>query len=222
MPSGRSLIRLSPLPFSSLPPHPALEPAEPQSADPDSSSSSSSSRPQVQRPSLHTFLHSALTEATALLSSTANPDTFKPYKKKKNKPRPSPPSTAKVHLFTARLTPSSSSSSSDKQPNGERSKGKGKKGEDELWICRHSTHIDASDEPGTASWEEFEAGLRGAGRHSENEMAYTPSVSRVERLLEWEGITRLEIDIAGNGDGGGTTGGGGGDGAKWTGIEMCG
>lgn len=36
---------------------------------------------------------------------------------------------------------------------------------------------------GSASWEEFRRGLR--ENHSENEMAYTPSVTSVERLLEW-------------------------------------
>ncbi|PKX90855.1 SRPBCC family protein [Aspergillus novofumigatus IBT 16806] len=52
-----------------------------------------------------------------------------------------------------------------------------------------SVHRDAAV-AGSASWEEFRRGLR--ENHSENEMAYTPSVTSVERLLEWptEGRSR--------------------------------
>lgn len=35
----------------------------------------------------------------------------------------------------------------------------------------------------SASWEEFRRGLR--EDHSENEMEYTPTVTSVERLVEW-------------------------------------
>jgi hypothetical protein len=140
MPS--SLIRLAPHPFSSLPPHPSLN---------DS--------PSPSRPSLETFLHSALTEAQNLITTTI-PQTFKTDKKL----RSSSPSTAKVQLSTGVV-------------------------DNEYWVCRRSVHVDA-EEKGTASWAEFEKGL--GENHSENEMAYTPSVTRVEHLLEWPMQTELE------------------------------
>lgn len=178
MPS--SLIRLSPPPFSSLPPHPALD-TEPS-----------------ERPALQTFLHSALTEASSLISTTI-PNTFTRHKK----PRSSPPSTAKVHLST-RLIPADQL---QPQPTGTGT-GAGAKRKDEFWVCRHSTHVDDASEVGTASWDEFEDGLRGAERHSRNEMAYTPSVSRVETVLKWEDVQDVPVDD----DGGGS----------WSGVGMCG
>lgn len=57
----------------------------------------------------------------------------------------------------------------------------------EYWVSRRSVHGNAA-EPGTASFEEFVRGLR--DDHTENEMKYTPSVSNVEKILEWD----CEID----------------------------
>ncbi|KAL1998166.1 hypothetical protein VTN02DRAFT_6741 [Thermoascus thermophilus] len=177
-----SLIRLAPTPFSSLPPHPALQDTAP-----------------AARPALRTFLHSVLTEASSLLSSSTPdiPDTFVRHRK----PRSSPPSTAKVHLAT-RLVPA------DQLPPQPGTR-VGVQRKDEFWVCRHSSHIDDdASGAGTASWDEFEHGLRGAERHSRNEMAYTPSVSRVETVLRWEDIQDVSV---------GDDGGGG----SWSAVEMC-
>jgi hypothetical protein len=94
------------------------------------------------------------------LISTTIPQTFKVDKKL----RSSSPSAAKVLLSTRTL-------------------------DQDYWVCRQSVHADAA-EPGTATWSEFEHGLR--ENHSENEMDYTPSVASVEHLLEWP--TQKEIE----------------------------
>lgn len=113
------------------------------------------------------FVATALREAIELLHSI--PSTFKTDPKS----RASPPSQAKVKLLRGWRN-------SDKE-------------KPEFWVARQSEHIDASDK-GTASWSEFEAGLR--TDHAEHEMEYTPSVSGVERLLEWsrEDIGEVEVD----------------------------
>lgn len=157
----RRLIRLAPLSFSALPPHPGLA----EKAQQGNNNATS-------RPDLGDFIKEAITEAETLLSDTIH--TFKVDKKL----RCSPPSVAKVQL-SSRAIPVSSSNA----PNGERQKNNGD--EEEFWVCRKSVHVDTPEE-GTASWNEFESGLR--FDHSQNEMDYTPSVSGVESLLEWKHI----------------------------------
>lgn len=152
--SSSSLIHLSPRPFSSLPSHPSL---------PDTSPSPAS------RPDLPPFLHSALSEAHSLLSSTI-PSSFRPNPKL----RASSPASAKVQLST-----------------GTRA--------GDFWVCRRSVHVDAPRD-GTASLDEFRRGLR--ENHSENEMEYTPSVSAVKRLVQWEEVEAVE--------------------GIWTGVDMHG
>lgn len=82
--------------------------------------------------------------------------------------RPSPPSRAWVELSSATIHPDSGSTDRE---------------DGEHWVSRRSVHEDLA-EPGTASFEEFVSGLR--DNHTENEMKYTPSVSDVERILEWD------------------------------------
>ena len=142
-----SVLHLKSIPFSSLPAHSSL-PASPN------------------RPALHRFLLSVLTEANLFISETV-PQDFKVDKKL----RSSPPSEAKVQLSskTIQNKPGSTSTRSED--------------EEEYWVSRRSVHIDLA-ERGTASFEEFVKGLR--DDHTANEMAYTPSVSNVEKLLEWD------------------------------------
>ncbi|KAM0118431.1 hypothetical protein ACP6JC_004915 [Aspergillus fumigatus] len=120
-----------------------------------------STSPSSSRPPLHSFLETALSEAHSLLTDTI-PNTFKVDPK----PRSSPPTTAKVQLLKGTI----------------RHRKGSVRGEEEFWACRKSVHQDTAVD-GSASWEEFRRGLR--ENHSENEMAYTPSVTSVERLLEW-------------------------------------
>ncbi|KAL2010087.1 hypothetical protein VTN00DRAFT_5894 [Thermoascus crustaceus] len=200
--SSSSLIRLSPLPFSSLPPHPALD------------------REPSERPALQTFLHSALTEASSLISTTI-PNTFTKHRK----PCSSPPSTAKVHLskrlIPADQLPEQPQPQPQPQPAGAGA-GAGAKQKDEFWVCRQSTHIDDTSEVGTASWDEFEDGLRGAERHSRNEKAYTPSVSRVETVLKWEDVQDVDVQVDQDGDSrDGDPDGDEGGLLWWSEVEMC-
>ncbi|OOQ90873.1 hypothetical protein PEBR_02956 [Penicillium brasilianum] len=131
----------------------------------------------LSRPELHQYISTALHEALQLLHSIPSTFTTDP------KPRPSPPSQAKVKLLRGWRKPSALRAST-----GGKAKTKS-----EFWVCRQSEHVDASSK-GTASWREFEAGLR--SQHAEHEMEYTPSVSAVERLVEWaaEDIGEVEVD----------------------------
>ncbi|PYH96983.1 hypothetical protein BO71DRAFT_396547 [Aspergillus ellipticus CBS 707.79] len=131
--------------------------------------------PSPTRPPLHEFVSALLTEAQIFVTSI--PDTFRPDRK----PRRSPPATAHVSLSTRTISASPRSN--------------------EFWVCRKSVHEDASV-AGSASWEEFRSGLR--EHHSEHEMEYTPSVTAVERLLEWPTAREMELD------------------GGWTGVDMHG
>ncbi|KAJ5612801.1 hypothetical protein N7510_005995 [Penicillium lagena] len=156
------------MPLIQLSPHPfASLPAHP-------SLPSSPSRPELSQ-----FVTTALREAISLLDTTI-PSTLTAD----SKPRSSPPSHAKVKLLRGWRKPADSDS-----PQVRNGSGKG-----EFWVCRQSEHVDSAA-PGTASWEEFEDGLR--QDHAKHEMEYTPSVTGVERLLQWEGPemeTELEVE----------------------------
>ncbi|PWY77172.1 hypothetical protein BO94DRAFT_568169 [Aspergillus sclerotioniger CBS 115572] len=108
---------------------------------------------------------------------TSIPSTFHPDRK----PRRAFPSTAKVHLSTRSIPYPDSPGTPD------------------YWVCRQSVHEDAPV-AGSASWEEFRSGLR--EDHSEHEKEYTPSVTAVERLLDWPsetdvggGWTRVDVHV---------------------------
>lgn len=126
------------------------------------------------RPDLKQYTSTALHEALEHLTSL--PTSYKTDPKL----RPSPPSQTKVKLLRAWRTPSKQSSGADDKP--------------EFWVARQSEHVDAAGK-GTASWSEFEAGLR--EDHAEHEMEYTPSVASVERLLEWKGDEIGEVEVDG-------------------------
>ena len=134
-----------------------------------------------KRPDLQAFLHDILTEAQSFLLTTI-PRSFKI----EGKPRSSPPSTAKVQLLNRVIRVGEPPSSGD---NNNSSSEEQQNLRDEFWVCRRSVHADAPVD-GTASWEEFRSGL--LDNHSENEMAYTPSLTGVCTLMEWP--TQDEIE----------------------------
>lgn len=132
--------------------------------------------PDPARPELKKYTSTALHEATSLLDSI--PTTFT----KDPKPRSSPPSETKVNILRRWRNPAAHEGTSAKEKS-------------EFWVARQSEHVDSSAAPGTASWSEFEAGLR--VDHAEHEMEYTPSVAGVERLLEWRGDEIGEMEVGG-------------------------
>jgi len=54
---------------------------------------------------------------------------------------------------------------------------------DEYWVARRSTH-GGKAEPGDATWDEFDSGIR--IDHSKNEMAYTPGVQDSVEICDWK------------------------------------
>lgn len=185
----KRLIRLTPLSLSELPSHPALAERPRQNGESNNNNNNTTTT-TTTRPPLAAFIKQALDEAQTLLSDTI-PLTFKVDKKL----RSSPPSNAKVQL-SSRVIPVSTETGAkgDKRKTPD---------EEEYWVCRKSIHVDAPEE-GTASWKEFENGLR--FDHSQHEMEYTPSVSSVVTLLEWK-----DIDLGQQTSGSG-----------WSGVEMHG
>lgn len=172
------LIQLHPHPFTILPSHPSLPPGPP-------------------RPEAKHVASTALQEALELLNSDL------PTWEKDPKPRRSPPAYADIRLSRKwrkyEQMPDPSSSSSSPSPSTGNLKRK-----PEFWVCRQSEHPDAAV-AGSAPWTEFEDGLR--SEHAEHEMEYTPSVTGVERLLQWteqeigeldmNGVTFKDVDVEG-------------------------
>ncbi|KAI2791471.1 hypothetical protein POX_c04332 [Penicillium oxalicum] len=178
------LIQLQPHAFTSIPLHPSL-PDEPS------------------RPQLHAYITSALREALDLLH--AIPTTFTAD----SKLRTSSPSRAKVRLLrkwrdsASTTTGAHHAGSADTDTNRNRKiKSSGSSSGSEFWVCRQSEHVNARDD-GTASWAEFQDGLR--KDHAQHEMEYTPSVSAIEQLLEWEAAEIGEVEV---------------DGVKFNDVEM--
>lgn len=137
------------------------------------------------RPEARQVANTALQEALQLLNSDL------PTWEKDSKPRRSPPAYAEIRLSRKwRRNEKDTNSSAKQKP--------------EFWVCRQSEHHDANV-VGSAPWSEFEDGLR--SEHAEHEMEYTPSVTGVERLLQWTeqeigeleilGVTFRDVDLEG-------------------------
>lgn len=142
--------------------------------------------PEPARSEVKQIANTALQEALELLNSDL------PKWEKDSKTRRSPPANTDIRLLrTLRKTESTLDTASKQKP--------------EFWVCRQSEHHDATV-VGSASWTEFEDGLR--SEHAEHEMEYTPSVTGVERLLQWteqeigeldiNGVTFKDVDVEGN------------------------
>ena len=126
---------------------------------------------QSSAPDLNSFVSAALKEANTFVT--------KYWSSKfsvKDTNKQSPPSTASVKLFTHEIK----ATDLTKELQGA---GCG----DETWFARTSVH-DNEAKSGTASWQEFDNGLR--VDHSQHEKDYTPDVYDAHKALDWS--TELE------------------------------
>lgn len=109
------------------------------------------------------FVLDALTEAHEFVTSY-----WPKHFTLKSKSKQSPPSTALVELFAHNIQ------AKDLPP---------KTSNSEAWFARTSIHENAA-KPGTASWEEFDGGLR--ADHSKHETDYTPDCIDAHQVLVWD------------------------------------
>lgn len=148
------LIRLHTLSIHQLPSHPSL----------------ASSRKEGG-PGIHAFASSALEEADTFMT-TYLPKNFE----KKGADKWSAPAKAPVTLLQRDI---SSGEIPKEKVAGESTGG----AETEHWFARESLHENKAEE-GTASWEEFDHGLR--VDHSQHEMDYTPDVQDAHEVMNWD------------------------------------
>lgn len=126
---------------------------------------------QKSAPDITTFAANALKEASTFITAYL-PQHFSI----KTESKQSPPSTAPVKVYshditTAFLPAEIGADSADT----------------ESWFARTSTHQNEATS-GTASWEEFDSGLR--VNHSQHEKDYTPGVLDAHEIMNWN--TQLE------------------------------
>ncbi|EMD00543.1 hypothetical protein BAUCODRAFT_118302 [Baudoinia panamericana UAMH 10762] len=120
-------------------------------------------------PELGSFLLAVLNEAESFMTAYL-PARFKT----KSTDKQSLPSIAPVELLSHEINAADI-------PKEVRSAGSGATAES--WFARVSIHESAAKE-GTASWEEFDQGLR--ADHSKHEMEYTPDVQDAHKVLDWD------------------------------------
>lgn len=189
-----NLVRLIPLKLSEVPSHPAIEeylsasPHKKHDSDDSPSPPNTASQPSINldangHPCLGPFLNTVLSEATAFVDQTL-PSTFKSKGTKSN-----PPATAKIEVSQRMISSEEISKIPWTAGNIPRKSSRAKQNYGEAWFARKSTHTNKG-QPGTATWREFDEGLR--VNHSEHEREYTPDVYDSHKVLSWdEDIGRL-------------------------------
>ncbi|KAI4733291.1 hypothetical protein E4T50_16150 [Aureobasidium sp. EXF-12298] len=113
-------------------------------------------------PDLETFITNVLTEASTFMTDYL-PQNFAI----KDRSKKSPPAKATIQLLAHEISASKL----------------GPSAHDEAWFARTSLH-ENKKEPGTANWDEFEAGL--LDDHSLHESQYTPDVFDAHKVLSWD------------------------------------
>ena len=125
---------------------------------------------EESRPDIHAFASAALEEGNAFMT------TYVPHKFSVKSPAKwAPPSNAPVKLLARDI----SASELPKDTVAAAPQGAGS----ESWFARESLHENKSQNE-TASWEEFDNGLR--VDHSKHEMEYTPSVEDAHEVMNWD------------------------------------
>lgn len=113
-------------------------------------------------PDLETFITNVLTEASTFMTDYL-PQNFSI----KDRSKSSPPAKATVQLLAHEIPAHLL----------------GPNSHDEAWFARTSLH-ENKKEAGTATWDEFEAGL--LDDHSLHESQYTPDVFDAHKVLSWD------------------------------------
>jgi hypothetical protein len=123
-----------------------------------------------ERPEIHAFAAAALEEGNAFMT------TYLPHKfKTKSEGKWSPPSNSPVKLFALDISASELPKNTvAAAPSG---------GSGESWFARESIHVNKAENE-TASWSEFDNGLR--VDHSQHEMEYTPTVEDAHEVMNWD------------------------------------
>ena len=122
------------------------------------------------RPDIHAFASAALEEGNAFMT------TYLPHKfSVKSSAKWSPPSNAPVKLLAHDI----SASELPKDTVAAAPEGASV----ESWFARESLHENKAQNE-TASWEEFDNGLR--VNHSQHEMEYTPGVQDAHEVMNWD------------------------------------
>ncbi|KAK5132604.1 hypothetical protein LTR08_008803 [Meristemomyces frigidus] len=120
-------------------------------------------------PDLLSFVSEVLDEANTFMTAYL-PRTFKV----KSSTKSSSPSTASVELLSHDINGGDINKVAPTVASGRTA---------ETWFARTSVHENAARQ-GTASWDEFEGGLR--VEHSRHEMDYTPDVYDAHEVLSWD------------------------------------
>ena len=123
-----------------------------------------------ERPEIHAFAAAALEEGNAFMT------TYLLHKfNVKSEGKWSPPSNAPVKLFAHDISASELPKDTVAAAPSD--------GSGESWFARESLHVNKAENE-TASWEEFDNGLR--VDHSLHEMEYTPTVEDAHEAMNWD------------------------------------
>ncbi|KAL8836543.1 MAG: hypothetical protein Q9170_002863 [Blastenia crenularia] len=203
-----NLVRLAPLDLAILPSHPALQLhldrkgqrrvsqpgadeniplGAPQKATQAVNESESGTTDVNGRANLRPFIKAILDEAVTFVDSSL-PATFKATSEKS-----SPPAVAKVQLLKREITGSELSEVPWLESKIPRNRPNDLGIASEAWFARRSRHANRQDK-GTASFSEFDYGLRVS--HSEHEGEYTPDVFDTFKVLDWAIQDEEESDFA--------------------------
>jgi hypothetical protein len=131
-----------------------------------------------EQPALSAFLYNVLSEGYTFTTQY-----WPKHFTVKGRDKPSPPSTAKVEVVAHEIQ--SSELPVHARGDGTRTV--------ENWCGRTSIHENAA-KPGTATWEEFDGGLR--QDHSQHEKDYTPLLFDAHEVLAWP----VEAQVGPEGD----------------------
>jgi hypothetical protein len=131
-----------------------------------------------EQPQLSAFLYNVLSEGYAFTTQY-----WPKHFTVKARDKPSPPSTARVEVVTHEIQ------SSELPVHARAEDGR----TTENWCGRTSIHENAA-KAGTASWEEFDGGLR--QDHSQHEKDYTPLLFDAHEVLSWP----VEAQVGPEGD----------------------